>query len=212
MLKKYATEEYEDVMKFESTLKKIPNYQQYFLIDGFHLCTPSKLNEEDLEKFKKECTALPKKDIDKDNINESLDKLYALNMPDGGLPIDTFVDKSGSYAIVIHLNNNMIELLVNGIIPMNQHYVFHCDIKDSNILVESDSDMAAASKLVTRLIDWGLSTHYIPFKNHDFPKSWRNRPFQFNTPFSIIIFSEKFIEKYSKFVDTHKNNINEIIR
>ena len=207
MLKKYATEEYEDVVKFETTLKKIPNYQKYFLIDGFHLCIPSKLNEEDLEKFKKECTALPKKDIDKDNINESLDKLYALNMPDGGLPIDTFVDKSGSYDIVTQLNNNMIELLLNGIVPMNQYYIFHCDIKDSNVLVENGSN--TASKLMTRLIDWGLSTYYIPFKNHDFPKSWRNRPFQFNTPFSVIIFSDKFIEKYSKFIETHKNNINE---
>lgn len=216
MLKKYATEEYEDVVKFESTLKKIPNYQKYFLIDGFHLCTPSKLNEEDLERFKKECTALPKKDIDKNNINKSLDKLYALNMPDGGLPIDTFVDKSGSYSVVIHLNNSLIELLLNGIIPMNQYYIFHCDIKDSNLLVESSNNNSTTSstttsKLVTRLIDWGLSTYYIPFKNHDFPKSWKNRPFQFNTPFSVIIFSDKFIEKYSKFVESHQNNINEIV-
>lgn len=212
MLKKYATEEYNDVVKFESTLKKIPNYIDYFLIDGFRLCSPSPLSEEDMDKFKKECTALPKKDINKDNINQSLDKLYALNMPDGGLPIDTFVDESGSYSIVVNLNNNLIDLLLNGILHMNEYHIFHCDIKDSNILVETKPlgtiHNTTNSKIITRLIDWGLSTYYIPFKNYEFPKSWRNRPFQFNTPFSVIIFSDKFIEKYSKFVENNKN-INE---
>jgi serine/threonine protein kinase len=97
----------------------------------------------------------------------------------------------------------LVELLMHGVVPMNKLGIYHGDIKESNVLVGKDG--------FARLIDWGLSTYYIPFKNHDFPKSWRNRPFQFNTPFSVIIFSDKFIEKYSKFVETHKNNINEII-
>lgn len=202
MLKKYAIEEYNDVMKYETILKKIPNYNKYFLIDGFHLCYPSNLNEEDIENFKKKCSALPKKDINKDNINSSLDKLLALNMPDGGLPIDDFVDNSGSYSIIIDLNNKLVDLLENGIIPMNNYFIFHCDIKDSNILVDKNN---IDHKIMTRLIDWGLSTSYIPFKNNDFPKSWKNRPFQFNTPFSVIIFSDKFIEKYTKFIESNKN-------
>jgi hypothetical protein len=202
MLKKYATEEYNDVMKYETIFKKISNYNKYFLVDGFHLCYPSSLNEQDIENFKKKCSALPKKDINKDNINNSLDKLLALNMPDGGLPIDDFVDNSGSYSTIIDLNNSLVDLLENGIIQMNNHYIFHCDIKDSNILVEKN---ITDNKIITRLIDWGLSTRYIPFKNDEFPKSWKNRPFQFNTPFSVIIFSDKFIEKYTNFIELNKN-------
>jgi serine/threonine protein kinase len=77
---------------------------------------------------------------------------------------------------------------------MNEKFVFHSDIKDSNVLVKQESE------LFTRLIDWGLSTEYEPFKDNEFPKSWRNRPLQFNVPFSIIIFSDSFIEKYTKYL------------
>ena len=77
---------------------------------------------------------------------------------------------------------------------MNKNNVYHCDIKDSNILIDSSSTLKA------RLIDWGLSTEYVPNVNYPFPKTWRNRPFQFNVPFSVVIFSDLFIEKYSKYL------------
>lgn len=205
MLKKYAIEEYEDVIKYEDIIKKIPNYKKYFLIDGFHICEPNLLQEEDLLQFKEKCTALPKKDIDKTNINKSLDKLLAINMPDGGSPVDDFVVNNGSYLILIKLNNSLIDLLLNGISPMNKLHIYHCDIKDSNILVNSE----LKNELYTKLIDWGLSTNYNPNKDMILPKTWKNRPFQFNTPFSIVIFSEKFIDKYSKFLMEHKNGIKE---
>lgn len=54
--------------------------------------------------------------------------------------------------------------------------------------------------LKTRLIDWGLSTEYTPFKDEPFPKTWKNRPLQFNVPFSVIIFTDMFVEKYSTFL------------
>jgi len=202
MLKKYAIEEYEDVIKYEDIIKKIPDYKKYFLIEGFHICEPEFLKEEDLQQFKEKCSALPKKDIDKDNINKSLDKLLAINMPDGGYPIDDFVMNNGSYSVLIKVNNSLMDLLLNGIIEMNKLHIYHCDIKDSNILV--DNDLKNGS-LYTKLIDWGLSTDYNPEKDMVLPKTWKNRPFQFNTPFSIIIFSEKFTEKYSKFLIEEKN-------
>ena len=55
-------------------------------------------------------------------------------------------------------------------------------------------------KIKTRLIDWGLSTEYKPFNDEPFPKEWRNRPIQYNVPFSSIIFTEVFIQKYNKFI------------
>ena len=89
----------------------------------------------------------------------------------------------------------MTQLLKKGIIPMNKTHIYHNDIKDSNVLVNT-----SRGKIKTKLIDWGLSTEYIPFKNQLLPSVWRNRPFQFNVPFSVIIFSDDFVEKYTKFI------------
>jgi serine/threonine protein kinase len=206
MIKKYALEEYDDIQKYESILKKIPNYSDYFLINDFHLCQPAPLDSDDLYKFKNKCSALPKNDINETNINDSLDKLYALNMPDGGIALDDFINENGSYYTFISLNNCLNNLLVGGISQMNKKNIYHCDIKDSNILVERKS-----TDLYTRLIDWGLSTYYIPYKNSNLPKTWRNRPLQFNVPFSVILFTDKFYEKYTLFLEENDKKINETI-
>jgi serine/threonine protein kinase len=91
-----------------------------------------------------------------------------------------------------------MRLLKHGIIPMNKKHVYHCDVKDSNILVSGNE-----STLKTRLIDWGLSTLYIPYKNEPMPRVWVNRPFQYNVPFSVIIFSNAFVERYTAYIDNN---------
>ena len=78
---------------------------------------------------------------------------------------------------------------------MNEKHVYHCDIKDSNVLVKGE-----LASMKTRLIDWGLSTEYNPVGRESFPKTWRNRPLQFNVPFSVIIFSDSFVERYTKYI------------
>jgi len=195
LTKKHALIEYNEIIEFKKKLDKIPNYQNYFLIDDFNICKPAKLSKSDLVGFKNKCSALPKDKITNENINNSLNKVLALNMPNGGLPIDEFLLKHNSYKNIVKLNNTLIKLLNNGIILMNQHNIYHCDIKDSNILIDSSSNLKA------RLIDWGLSTEYVANINYSFPKTWRNRPFQFNLPFSIVIFSDLFFEKYSKYLN-----------
>ena len=88
----------------------------------------------------------------------------SLNIPNGGIPIDDFVYNNGSYNKLYKLQDNLISLLEKGIIPMNKKYIFHSDIKDSNILVD-----VKKNTMKTRLIDWGLTTEYIPFQNNTFP-------------------------------------------
>jgi len=83
-------------------------------------------------------------------------------------------------------------LLNKGIIPMNARNIYHCDIKDSNILVDTS--------VIPRLIDWGLSTEYVPNKEYPFPSTWRNRPLQFNVPFSVILFTDSFLERYTEYI------------
>ena len=190
MTEKHATQEYEEINSIKEKLNSIKNYEDYFLLYDVTLCRPSKLQPTDLVDFTSKCNALPKDNLTKANINSNLDKVMSLNLPNGGLPIDDYVYENGTFSKLYELHNSLTNLLKKGIIQMNEKYIFHNDIKDSNVLVDNSS-----SKIKTRLIDWGLSTEYVPFKDNPFPSSWRNRPFQFNVPFSVIIFSDEFGEK-----------------
>jgi len=191
-----ALDEYKEAQNILLRLKPIPNYKHYFLIDKFNMCVPNKLTKNDLANFETKCRALPKNNITKQNINQSLDQIRALNMPDGGLPIDKYLRLYHSNEDCVTLNNKLIDLLINGILKMNMAHIYHSDIKYDNILVErKHSDV-----VYTRLIDWGLSTEYIPFQRNSFPSTWHNRSILFNAPFSIIIFSETFASQYTSYI------------
>lgn len=197
MTERHAISEYREINAFKSKLDTIKNYEDYFLLYDATLCKPAELTTDDLTAFTKKCTALPKKDITRRNINENLDKLLMLNMPNGGVPVDDFLYTDGTIEKMHRVHVSLVELLKNGIVPMNKKHIYHCDIKDSNVLVQ---ETKTDSGLKTRLIDWGLSTDYVPFEDNPFPSTWRNRPLQFNVPFSVIIFSDYFIEKYTSFI------------
>ena len=200
MLKKYAEREYQEIQRFQKVLSTLPNYTDYFILNDFTLCEPAPLTEEDITNFKK-CRALPKDGINEKNINQSLPKILALTMPDGGIPVDDYIRKTTNYHYFVNLNNTLIQLLNKGIVPMNKRHIYHSDIKDSNVLVEEKD----VNHLYTRLIDWGISVQYVP--KSKFPDLWKNRPFQFNTPFSVILFTDLFIEKYTKFINEKKETI-----
>lgn len=195
MSEKHATEEYEEINKLKDKLDKIRNYEDYFLLYDATLCRPAKLAVTDLTEFTNKCTALPKDNITRANVNQNLDKLMSLNLPNGGLPVDDYIYSNGSFEKMYNIHVALVKLLKKGIIPMNKEFMYHCDIKDSNVLIDD-----SGHELKARLIDWGLSTEYTPFQDAPFPRSWRNRPFQYNVPFSVIIFSDAFVEKYSKFI------------
>ena len=199
MIERHVLSEFNEIEQIKKVLKKIPNYNNYFLVDDFSICDPEKLDSEDLTNFKKKCSALPKKDITEKNINANLDKLLILNMPHGGIPIDDFIYNIKDYKELVALNNHLINLLNHGIVPMNRNHVYHTDVKDSNILISQD-------KLKTRLIDWGLTTEYVPNVDAEFPKKWKNRSIQFNVPFSLIIFTDAFLEQYTKYLKDIKND------
>ncbi len=196
MTEKHAREEYEEINSIKAKLDSIKNYENYFLLYDATLCKPARIDNSDLVNYTKKCSALPKSNITRLNINASLDKVMILNMPNGGVAVDDYIYENGSYDKIYDLHIKLVNLFKKGIIPMNSKNIFHNDIKDSNVLVDESSD-----GLKTRLIDWGLSTEYKPFEDAPFPKTWRNRPLQFNVPFSVIIFSDYFVEKYSKFIE-----------
>lgn len=192
MTRKHAISEYDEIATIKEQLDSVQNYADYFVIDDITLCKPNKLTPDDMLNYKEKCSALPKDKITPETMNQSLDKLLIINIPNGGRPIDDFVFGCDSFVNLYKLNTSLIRLLKNGILPMNQRNVYHCDIKDSNVLIDGD--------FKTRLIDWGLATTYIPTIHTYFPDSWRERPLQFNVPFSIIIFTQDFIDRYNESV------------
>jgi len=188
MTDKKAKDEYNEIQNIRQIVKTIPNYSDYFLLDNFEICRPIKLTNQDLKHFDKKCKPLRKQGINKQNINSSLDKLLTLNMPNGGIDISVFIDNYFNHKTNIRiLNNSLIRLLVKGIIPMNELGVYHCDIKDSNILAD-----VLETDIITRLIDWGLSIHKTD-KNRGIPRKLYRRPFQYNVPFSSILFTAFYI-------------------
>ena len=195
MVERHALKEYEEILSIREKLKSLLDYEDYFLVNGSNICKPAKLTKNDLTSFKEKCSALPKEKIDKDNINAKLDEMMLLNMPYGGIPLDDYLFEDGSFLKVKKINEKLIDLLNNGIIPMNELNVYHSDIKDSNVLIQEENGI-----MKTRLIDWGLSVEYEASNDTPFPRSWRNRPLQFNVPFSIILFTDDFFDKYTKYL------------
>jgi serine/threonine protein kinase len=195
MTNRHATEEYDKINQIKYKLNSIKNYEDYFLTYGTTLCTPAKLTTNDLAYFKDKCSALPKDNITKSNINSKLNEVMALNLPNGGLAVDDYIYVNGSYSKLYETHMALVDLLIKGIIPMNKRNIYHSDIKDSNILIDDTEP-----KLKARLIDWGLTVEYTPSSTESIPKNWRNRPLQFNVPFSVVIFTDLFYEMYSKYL------------
>jgi len=202
MLSKNAKTEYNDIVKFLPYLKKIPNYQKYFLVTDITICEPDDLTGEDLESFDEKCKTLRKKGITERTINEqsTLKKLEVVNMPFGGIDIGDYIDEEVlvsrrvNFKRLASLNESLLNVLKHGIIPMNEEHIYHCDLKESNILLGSDGNI--------RLIDWGLSCSYDG--EDKVPTVLDRRPFQYNVPFSNILFSDTFSKLYKQFLTEKK--------
>ena len=202
MLSKNAKIEYKDIFKFLPYLKKIPNYQKYFLVTDVTICEPDELTREDLDRFDEKCKTLTKKGITEENINDPsmLKKLKAVNMPFGGVDIGDYIDEEVllsrrvDFKKLVSLNESLLDVFKHGIIPMNQEHIYHCDLKESNMLLGSDGNI--------RLIDWGLSCKYEG--DGKVPVVLDRRPFQYNIPFSNILFSDIFASLYKQFLTEKK--------
>ena len=216
MLKKYADEE----MKLINTVKKellaIPYYSDYFMLRGIYSCPISKLSNKDKAGFNKKCSVLTKKNIVSENINSNLSKLRVINIPYGGIDLDVYWDhwlnigqtlrKKRAFGVT---NLCLVILLSRGIVRMNKIGFYHLDIKGSNILRKSKNEnILDTTDVKTRLIDWGLSMKYKD--NGSIPIEITDRPFQFNLPFSSILFNsdiQDIIDNYVKEIGhTGSNN------
>jgi hypothetical protein len=181
-----------EMAKVKKYIEKIPNKQDYFLLANTYPCKPSLLNEEDKSTFDRKCRLFTKRGITRENVNapENLNQLSLLVMPNGGKNIDKFIEAilelpaKELYQMFIQLNNALIKLLVNGIVPLTAMGFNHYDIKAGNILMAEDGH--------ARLIDWGLAGEN---DGIHIPETIENRSIAFNMPFSGIFFNH-FVKKW----------------
>jgi hypothetical protein len=190
MKKRYAEDEHREITKFLVQLKKVPHYKKYYIVDGATVCEPDKLTPEDLEHFASMCKPMRKMEITEHNVNSRLDELRILNLPDGGVDVGEYIDNGAVSTIEKkqNLTKMLTELLAHGIVPMNKMRIYHGDIKDSNVLIGRDG--------FARLIDWGLSAQTNGSK---IPKLFSKKPFQYNIPFSAVLFNPTFADMFGDF-------------
>lgn len=197
MFKKYVKQENLEINNVKQKVKKIKNYSHYFLVDNVVACDIHKLNKDDMYNFNT-CSSFKKHGLDEKNININLDKVSALQIPDGGIDIQKFIEYYNENKDLIKINTLLIELLKNAIIPMNILGLFHFDVKAGNVLYKDNN---------VRLIDWGLAGNQ---KKDEIIDATKRRPFQFNSPLSIVLFHEDFQSWYLNKLKS-KENIYDIV-
>ena len=196
MTKEHADSEFDTIIKFTDIIRKIPNYKDYFLIDHISTCEPSKLTQTDLKAYNKICGNLSKKDFTASNVNTKLSELRSLNLPDAGIDLDKYVSSEPlTIDLIIKINTHMLQLLNNAVIPMNKLNILHMDMKGANIMIRADDN-------TFKIIDWGLADiydgNYVPIVS-------TNRPVQYNTPFSAILFNDTFQTIYTELLHNTPN-------
>lgn len=197
LIKKFGFQEINIIDKINKLLKSVPNYDKYYLLKNIDHCEPNKLDSEDKQNFDEKCENLNKVNINENNVNANLKNLISINLPYGGITLHEWFYKNKTITSkhLTELNNIIIHMLKNAVIPMSKRNVIHGDIKDKNMLIDDKHDI--------RIIDWGISG--ISTKKKVVPIELINRPLQFNTPFSSMIIGEEFIYNYEQFLKKVKN-------
>ena len=217
MITKYVQKEMSLINNVKKQVVNIPNYKNYFLVEGVYSCIPNTLKKKDLIGFNDKCTNLRNKNITKKNINKKLSDIRIINLPYGGIDIDEYWkkwmerkavspqeknNKNKAFAVT---NICLLQLLSKGILKMNQLSYYHLDIKGSNILRTITQNIFNTSDVKTRVIDWGLATSYRD--NSAIPSVIIDRPLQYNLPFSHILFQTDIQQTIDSYVKNYRKTI-----
>ena len=197
MTKETAHREMKLVERIDSRVRKIPDYKDYFLTQEIESCTPDRLTKRDLTGFSKMCQNFKNSGITARNVNENLNKLETLTMPDGGEDLSGFLRSVLlTRRLFAFLNNSLVSVINNAVVPMNNLGVYHLDLKATNIMVTPDDRL--------KLIDWGISVT----DESNIPRSLERFPIVFNLPYSSILFNSLFQPYYSDVLKRNPDLLN----
>jgi len=210
LTKSNATSEFREAKDIQNILRTNlgeDTYKKYFIFPEKQ-CEPEKLTHTDLATFNAKCKNLTKHNITAENINTKLNYIGLIELTNGGKDLDGFIKKDISTSELRRFNKSAVNLLTNAIVPMNKLNVIHFDLKSGNIVMDGDYQM--------RIIDWGLS--FIVNNHTNVASDAKNRPFQYNLPFSGVIFNKDITNRIDKHLktltyrDDYKNELREQIR
>ena len=207
MVSSHATSEFKEITKYGKVLRKIPDYQKYFMIDDITMCDMA-LNEISGEALDSAKSGVCKNVSFFTNEDRSK-QLKALQIPYGGLDLSEFFDSrqlarpgNDIYDVHVYLIFKMEQLLKKGILPMNERGIYHLDIKAANILVSDQSPPNV------RLIDWGLAARWKPSSfSMRAPETLTYRPLMFNLPYNMIFLRNDFERAYQSFLAKHGKGV-----
>ncbi len=196
MLADEANREYLFMVQAIPHLKHIDN--KYFMFNNIELIQPYMLTQKEFKWLEIKMPNAFK------NVNiHNISNFMAINMPYCGQPVDDYIYDNGSFKKLHQTHICLQHLLKEAILPMNASHIYHSDIKDSNILIDNTC---------AHLIDWGHSVLYNPTVSVKMPQKWRNRPLQFNVPFSCILFSDTFYEKYCIYLSSNTKDLASFVK
>lgn len=183
--------EMREYMEIIPHIKKIKNHEKYFNI-RISSCEPDTLSSADLVGFNETCQNFNDADINASNVNRNLDKLRAINMPNLGMDLRVWMEKSRMDPRRIRLlNDHISKLLVHAVPPMNQLGIMHNDLKSENLIMDRTETML-------RIVDWGLAGMTTPYQiipEHYF----MNNPVTFNRPFSTMVIQTGINDQYQHY-------------
>ena len=185
MANKYAKDEILEIDKVKRVIAPLrPETRKYFLIDDSFVCKPLNMTKYDLIGFNAKCQGAI--GIRSEDINNPVNKkkISILQMKNGGGTVHDYImsllssiNIAAFHIKFVELNNLMIGLLENGIVPLNQVDYNHFDIKSDNILINATTNPPELS-----IIDWGLSA-----ENTKKKVSKTASPMVYNLPYSLIL-------------------------
>jgi hypothetical protein len=184
MLKKDAEKEYNDILEIRKKVSAIPNYNNYFIL-AFEKCGPEKLSSQDMENMNEKCKRFL-------HAKTKIQDYEIINIPYGGNDIDVYLRGGISIQKFLTLNRSLKTTLVNGVIPMNNLDIYHLDLKIDNFLINDKNQI--------KIIDWGFTIfHNNKIPNVDSDVEYRS--FNFNSPFSILLFSPLYINLINTYIN-----------
>lgn len=192
LFNKHAEEEISEINRIKPIIIKIPDNDKYFLLKDINYCQPDSLSKSDLNNIEKCDKFFEKNNFDKNNLNNELDKFTIINFPYGGMDLEKYIysDKF-NISNFKNINNSLINILNNALLPMNKLNLIHMDLKDQNMLYQNNN---------LKIIDWGLSfiktNKNFEYNKENFNNNLYRRPLQFNLPYSILLLNNDFWKEF----------------
>ena len=209
MMKNEAKKEYEIVDRIMSIIESIDDNPNYFIPNSkekFVLCDLGNYTKNDLDNSKI-CSNFTGKKLRSDNhlmqlIDNNKDKIAILQQSDGGIDLNnTIINFNPYFSDFTNINNLLIRLIENGIVPMNRKGLLHLDIKTLNMVYNEKLNNI-------RLIDWGFALNINELNIETIRNNLISQVMMFNVPIGNILFNDDTLYKIDKLIQINIDSEN----